>query len=151
MVIVRLEAGRQRLRCQLAELGDADETEQARRAFLDRAARTAASAFARALVTADLPADVLAAGVGNTRRTEVAYRIFLANHAPRVAMVSVQDQHPLRRREDITIRDEQASLTPDGRTDLGVLTWKIELGPGSSRNIDFSFRLDCPRGVDLLG
>jgi uncharacterized protein (TIGR02231 family) len=89
--------------------------------------------------------------VGNVRRTDVAYRITLANHTPRPAKVTVRDQLPVSRHESVAVRDVTATPSPDERTDLGVLTWTLELPPSARKEVTFSFRLEHPRGADLIG
>jgi hypothetical protein len=65
--------------------------------------------------------------------------------------VTVRDQLPVSRHDSITVRDAQTSPTPDERTELGELTWTVELPAGAEREIDFSFRLEHPRGLDVAG
>ncbi|MBX6388221.1 MAG: DUF4139 domain-containing protein [Frankia sp.] len=89
--------------------------------------------------------------VGNTRRTDVGYLITLTNHTPRPATVTVRDQIPVSRHESISIRDVQCSPAPRERTDLGQLTWAVELAPGQRREIELSFRLEHSRGAELVG
>jgi hypothetical protein len=89
--------------------------------------------------------------VGNVRRTDVSYRITVVNHTPRLAKIAVQDQLPVSRHESVVIRDVTTSPAPDERTDLGVLTWTVQLPPGARKEITFSFRLEHPRGANLVG
>ena len=89
--------------------------------------------------------------VGGLRRTDVGYRITLANHTGRAARVTVRDQIPVSRHEGITVRDVHASPSADETTDLGQLTWLLELRPGATRAIEFGFRLEHSRGLELSG
>lgn len=89
--------------------------------------------------------------VGNVRRTDVEYRLSIANHSPLRARVTVRDQVPVSRHESIVVRDVTGDPAPDERTDLGVLTWKTELEPGAEREISLAFRLEHPRGIEIIG
>jgi uncharacterized protein (TIGR02231 family) len=89
--------------------------------------------------------------VGNQRRTDVGYVITLTNHTPRPARVTVRDQVPVSRHEGITVKDLHSSPTADERTDLGQLTWTVELKPTAQARIEFAFRLEHARGLDLAG
>ncbi|WP_007519307.1 DUF4139 domain-containing protein [Pseudofrankia saprophytica] len=89
--------------------------------------------------------------VGNLRRTDVGYVITLTNHTPRPARVTVRDQIPVSRHEGITVKDFLSSPTVDERTDLGQLTWTVDLKPGAQRAIEFGFRLEHARSLDLTG
>ncbi|MDT3442366.1 MULTISPECIES: DUF4139 domain-containing protein [unclassified Pseudofrankia] len=89
--------------------------------------------------------------VGNLRRTDVGYVITLTNHTPRRAQATVRDQIPVSRHEGITVKDFQSSPTVGERTDLGQLTWTVDLEPAAQRRIEFGFRLEHARGLDLTG
>ncbi|MCK9899261.1 mucoidy inhibitor A [Parafrankia colletiae] len=89
--------------------------------------------------------------VGNTRRTDVGYRIAVTNRAPLRARVTVRDQVPVSRHESIVVRDVVTEPAADEHTDLGLLTWQVELEPGASREIGLSYRLEHPRGAELTG
>ncbi|WP_238430388.1 DUF4139 domain-containing protein [Frankia nepalensis] len=89
--------------------------------------------------------------VGNLRRTDVGYEITLTNHTPRPAKVTVRDQVPVSRHEGITVKDLRTSPAVDEHTDLGQLTWTVELAPGAKRQIELGFRLEHNRGLDLTG
>ncbi|MEX5632950.1 DUF4139 domain-containing protein [Parafrankia sp. FMc2] len=89
--------------------------------------------------------------VGNTRRTDVGYRIAVTNRAPLRARVTVRDQVPVSRHESIAVRDVVTEPAADEHTDLGLLTWQVELEPGASREIGLSYRLEHPRGAELTG
>jgi uncharacterized protein (TIGR02231 family) len=89
--------------------------------------------------------------VGNMRRTDVAYRVRLANHTGRMAKVTLNDQFPVPANADVVVRDEQATPSPDERSELGILTWTLELKPDEERHVDFGFRVEHPRGLHVLG
>lgn len=89
--------------------------------------------------------------LGSSRRREAEYKIEVANHGPRQARVTVLDQVPVSRHEDIEVRDVKAKPEPAERTDLGVLTWKLDLQPGQTAEISLAYRVDLARGVELAG
>nr|MDT0666682.1 DUF4139 domain-containing protein [Micromonospora sp. DSM 115978] len=89
--------------------------------------------------------------VGNTRRTDLGYRVTLANHTGRTARVTLTDQVPVSANADVEIRDEQTTPNPDERSELGILTWTLELTPGQRRHVDFGFRVEHPRDAYLPG
>jgi uncharacterized protein (TIGR02231 family) len=89
--------------------------------------------------------------VGGLRRTDVGYAITLANHTGRAARVTVRDQIPVSRHEGVAVRDVHTSPAPSDTTDLGQLTWPVELAAGAEGRIAFGFRLEHSRGLDLTG
>jgi uncharacterized protein (TIGR02231 family) len=85
------------------------------------------------------------------RRRDVEHRITVANHTPAPARVTVLDQAPVSRDEGITVREILADPAPAHRSDLGVLTWKLELRPGEKREIALAVRVELAKGVELTG
>jgi uncharacterized protein (TIGR02231 family) len=91
------------------------------------------------------------AALGATRRREVEYRTTVANHTPRPARVTVLDQIPVSRDEGITVRAFRVDPSPVERTELGVLTWKLELEPGDTKEVAMGLRVELARGVEMAG
>ena len=91
------------------------------------------------------------ATLGSTRRREVEYRTKIANHTPRPARVTVLDQLPVSRDEQITVRELRIDPEPAERTDLGVITWHLELAPGETREVHLGLRVESGKGVELTG
>jgi uncharacterized protein (TIGR02231 family) len=91
------------------------------------------------------------AALGSTRRREVEYRTTVANHTPRPAKVTVLDQIPVSRDEGITVRAFKVDPNPGDRTDLGVLSWKLELAPGETKEVSMGLRVELARGVEMSG
>jgi uncharacterized protein (TIGR02231 family) len=86
-----------------------------------------------------------------TRRRDVEYRTKVANHTPRKARITVLDQIPVSRDEGIIVRETVAEPAPAERTDLGVLTWRLDLAPGETREVVLGLRVELARGVDVIG
>jgi uncharacterized protein (TIGR02231 family) len=91
------------------------------------------------------------ATLGSTRRREVEHKVTVTNHTPRPVRVTVLDQLPVSRDEGISVREIRLDPAPDERTELGELTWRLELPTGGSREIRTGVRVDIAKGVDLLG
>jgi len=91
------------------------------------------------------------ATLSSTRRRDVEYKTTVANHTPRAARVTVLDQLPVSRDDQITVKELRADPAPAERTDLGVYTWRLELAPGESREVHLGFRVEVAKGVELAG
>lgn len=89
--------------------------------------------------------------LGGTRRQEAAYRIKVGNFGQRAARVTVIDQVPVSRSESVIVRDVTLRPDPVERTELGEVTWKLDLAPGKSAEIDLGFRLDISKGIEITG
>ncbi|MDG4766370.1 DUF4139 domain-containing protein [Solwaraspora sp. WMMD406] len=91
------------------------------------------------------------ATLGSTRRREVEYRVTVANHTPRPAIVEVRDQLPVSRDESVVVRETTVVPPPVERTELGELTWRLSLAPGESGEVALGFRVELAKGIELTG
>ncbi|MEU4605536.1 DUF4139 domain-containing protein [Kribbella sp. NPDC023972] len=91
------------------------------------------------------------ATLGSTRRREVEYETRIENHTPRRARVTVLDQLPVSRDHEITVKPITADPEPAETTDLGVVTWKIDLAAGEEIGLKLGFRVDTGKSVELTG
>jgi uncharacterized protein (TIGR02231 family) len=89
--------------------------------------------------------------LGSTRRREAEHKITISNHTPRSVRVTVLDQIPVSRDDGIVVKEQWVDPEPAERTDLGVLTWRLELEPGKSKEIHLGIRVEQARGVEILG
>lgn len=91
------------------------------------------------------------ATLGSTRRRQVEYETRVENHTPRQARITVLDQLPVARDHEITVKPLSADPEPFETTDLGVITWKLDLEPGAESVVRLGFRVDTAKAVDLTG
>lgn len=91
------------------------------------------------------------ATLGSTRRREAEYAITIGNHTPGPARVTLLDQLPVSRDDQITVRELRADPEPAERTEMGVLTWRLELAAGETREVRLGFRVEVGKGVELSG
>jgi uncharacterized protein (TIGR02231 family) len=89
--------------------------------------------------------------LSTTRRREAEHRIRVTNHSPRAAKVTVFDQLPVSRDEGIVVKELRLDPVPAERTDLGVLTWVLDLAQGQTKEIHIGVRIELARGVEVLG
>lgn len=87
----------------------------------------------------------------NIRRTEFAYRIKLTNLLDAPAKVTLQDQIPVGRHEQIKAKLLSASPEPTEQTDLNVLTWELTIPRGEKREVTFTFSVEHPRDMPISG
>jgi uncharacterized protein (TIGR02231 family) len=89
--------------------------------------------------------------LSTTRRREAEHRIRVANHSPRPVRVTVLDQLPVSRDEGIVVKELRLDPAPAERTDMGVLTWVLDLAEGQTKDIYVGVRVELARGVEVLG
>ncbi|WP_416906189.1 DUF4139 domain-containing protein [Micromonospora echinospora] len=65
--------------------------------------------------------------------------------------MTVRDQLPVSRDEGVVVRETRLDPTPDERTELGELTWRLRLAPGGTGEVALAFRVELAKGVDLVG
>jgi uncharacterized protein (TIGR02231 family) len=91
------------------------------------------------------------ATLGSTRRRQVEYETKIENHTPRDARITVLDQLPVARDHEITVKPLTTEPEPAETTDLGVITWKLDLAAGKETTLRLAFRVDTAKSVDLTG
>ncbi|MBN1955682.1 MAG: mucoidy inhibitor MuiA family protein [Anaerolineae bacterium] len=89
--------------------------------------------------------------IGDRRRLRYGYEIELENLLPVEAQVTLHDQFPVSRHEDIKVKLEFAEPKPDKETNLGLLDWKLTLQPGGKQAVRFEFTVEYPRDMRVTG
>jgi uncharacterized protein (TIGR02231 family) len=89
--------------------------------------------------------------LGGDRRREAEHRITVTNHTPDEIRVTVLDQLPVSRDDGIVVKERRLEPPPTERTEMGTLTWVLDLAAGASRDIHLGVRVDLARGVEVAG
>lgn len=89
--------------------------------------------------------------MGGTRRRELEYRIEVGNYGQAPARLTVIDQLPVSRNEAIAVRDVRLEPAPAEQTELGELTWHLDLAAGAQTVLSIAFRVDASKGVEVVG
>jgi uncharacterized protein (TIGR02231 family) len=89
--------------------------------------------------------------LGGTRTIDIAYETTVQNHRQRPARVSASDHIPVSTDAEIRVRLRDTSPNPSEQTDLGQLTWKLELQPGQSARISHRFTVEHPANITVTG
>jgi uncharacterized protein (TIGR02231 family) len=89
--------------------------------------------------------------IGNVRRLTIGYRIKLSNNLPAPARVTVSDQLPVSRHEDIKIKLQDAQPRPSEQSDLNILKWELDMPAQSKREFTYVFVLEHPRDATVTG
>ena len=82
--------------------------------------------------------------MGSSKVQKISYELTVKNNKKDPIKLQLKDQYPLS-----TLKEIEVELLDDGNaavnTDLGVLTWKIDLQPGESRKIKFTYSIKYPK------
>lgn len=88
--------------------------------------------------------------LGDKRRIRYGYTLTLDNLRGAPQTITVRDQLPLPRDEQIKVRLDSADPKPTEHDDLNLLEWKLEAKPGKTK-VKFEFTVEHPRAMDVLG
>jgi hypothetical protein len=73
------------------------------------------------------------------------------NLLPVEARITIYDQMPLARHEDIKVRLDSSDPRPTRQTELNLLDWEFNLASGEKRTIRFDFSVENPQGMEVIG
>lgn len=89
--------------------------------------------------------------IGDRRRIRYAYTIEVENLRDAPQTVTVRDQLPVSRSEQIRVKLEGADPKPAEQTDLNLLEWKLSLGAAAKQTVRFEFSVEYPRAMEVEG
>jgi uncharacterized protein (TIGR02231 family) len=95
--------------------------------------------------------DVDKSMLGGKRRIRYSYEIRLENLLDAETTVTIHDQMPVSRHEDLKVRLESADPKPTQQTDLNLLDWELSLTPKQKRAIHFDFIIEYPQTLEVIG
>lgn len=89
--------------------------------------------------------------IGNTRKSLFGYTVTITNNLPRVAKVTVEDQFPVSRHEQIKSILQSISPQPTEQSDMNIIKWELEIPPGKKQDFSFAFHVEQPRDLQITG
>jgi uncharacterized protein (TIGR02231 family) len=89
--------------------------------------------------------------LGDRRRLRYGYEITLENLLPTETKITLQDQIPVPRHEDIKVKLEFTEPKPTEQTELNLLEWILTLDPGAKQVVRFDFTVEHPREMRVVG
>jgi len=89
--------------------------------------------------------------LGGTRTIDIAYETTVENHRQGPARITVSDHIPVSTDAEIKVKLRETKPNPAEQSDLGELTWKLELTPGQSATITHRFTVEHPANVTIAG
>lgn len=89
--------------------------------------------------------------IGNTKRTTFGYKITLTSRLDLPTRITVFDQLPVSRNEEIKVKLQDLSPNPTDQSDLNILKWELQLAPQQKQEITFDFVVEQPRYLQVAG
>jgi len=82
--------------------------------------------------------------LGSNKLQKISYEITAKNNKQDTVRIMLKDQYPLSTLKEIEVELIEANGAIVN-TDIGTLTWKLELAPGESKKIQFSYNVKYPK------
>jgi uncharacterized protein (TIGR02231 family) len=89
--------------------------------------------------------------LGDKRRIRYSYQIKLENHTGKEQNITVRDQIPLSRHENIKVKLDNVEPKESKLDGLNRLKWRIKLADKGKKNICYEFFIEYPRDMDVQG
>lgn len=89
--------------------------------------------------------------IGGKRRLHYGYEVRLENLLGVVAPLTLHDQIPVARHEEIKVRLDSVDPKPAEQTALNLLKWELSLSPKEKRTVRFEFTVEYPPSLDVQG
>jgi uncharacterized protein (TIGR02231 family) len=89
--------------------------------------------------------------LGDKRRIRYSYEIKLENHTGKEQNITVRDQIPLSRHENIKVKLEDVEPKENKLDGLNRLKWKIKLTDKGKKSICYEFIIEYPRDMNVQG
>ena len=86
------------------------------------------------------------------RRNQIfGYAIHLESRMPDQVDLTLYDQLPVPRNEDIRVRLDSSDPKPTSQTELNQLIWEFSVEPKEKRTVRFDFTVDSPQTMKIIG
>ena len=86
--------------------------------------------------------------MGSNKLQTMTYELTVKNNKKDAVNFILKDQYPIS-----TNKEVEVELLDDGgamiNKEIGVLTWKLQLAPGESKKVRFSYSVKYPKGKTL--
>jgi uncharacterized protein (TIGR02231 family) len=89
--------------------------------------------------------------IGGKRLVHYGYEVEIKNLLPTLVKITLRDQIPLGRHEDIKTRLESSLPKPTEQTELNLLTWEFSLASQEKRLVRFDFAVEYPQDMEVIG
>ena len=87
----------------------------------------------------------------DVRQVAYGYEIKLENLLPTTARVTVQDQYPVSRHDQIKVRLDRVVPEPVEQSELHILKWQLDLAPAEKKTIRYEYQVEYPRALQVVG
>ena len=87
----------------------------------------------------------------DNRQMRFGYKISIKNLRQDAVSIVIHDQIPITRHEQIKVKLEDATPHPTTQSELNLLEWHIKLAPNQQEEIHFTYLVEHPRSLEIVG
>lgn len=88
--------------------------------------------------------------VGSTTTVSQSYKITVKNNQTKSVKFTLKEPYPLSGNSDIEVKVNEIQPQPTyNKTDIGVVTWDMDLEPGETRTFRVSYSVKYPKGREV--
>jgi uncharacterized protein (TIGR02231 family) len=89
--------------------------------------------------------------IGNTRKNVFGFKITVSSFLAWPTRVTLYDQFPVSRNEQIKSKLLEAQPPPAEQSELNILKWELAVAPQQKQIVAFEFEVDFPRDLTVTG
>jgi aminoglycoside N3'-acetyltransferase len=86
--------------------------------------------------------------LGSNKLQKITYQLTVKNNKKDAVKLLLKDQYPISMNKEVEVELLESSDAMIN-TEIGVLTWKLELAPGESKKVRISYSVKYPKGKTL--
>ena len=85
------------------------------------------------------------------RQVNYGYEITLENLTQSTARITLEDQYPVSKHDQIKVRLDRATPEPNEQTELHILKWELDIAAGEKSTIRFEYQVEHARALRVAG
>jgi uncharacterized protein (TIGR02231 family) len=89
--------------------------------------------------------------IGSRKRILFGYQIEIKNLLSEETKVTLHDQIPVSRHEEVKVKLEAVEPAEEEHSELNILKWILTLEPGEEKTVRFDFKVEFPSEMNLVG
>jgi TonB-dependent SusC/RagA subfamily outer membrane receptor len=86
--------------------------------------------------------------LGSNKLQKITYQLTVKNNKKDTVKLLLKDQYPISTNKEVEVELLESGEALNN-TEIGVLTWKLELAPGESKKVRISYSVKYPKGKAL--
>ena len=85
------------------------------------------------------------------RQIQFGYEIEIKNLLPVNAQVEIQDNVPVARHEEISVKVVKVAPEPSEKKELNLMEWRLDVAAGATTKIQYEYQVEHPRSLQVVG